>query len=180
MECQSWLDQVCPRRTGSDTKKHKGIVFPVYLEGEGGFKCAGCKRNYVRVKGGTATEQLCETCVENKVAPKEIRMSSSRELNCDTPISFQSRDLFGKNFSHVRRDFIFGGEDWACASVKSTYDPLSGRESYACRKRGSIHIKLEKGGHFANSDSTSECAVICTGCAKRWLQIPGARSVGLN
>jgi hypothetical protein len=159
------------------SQKHaSSFVSPVYLDGA--FKCSSCKRNYARISGGSATEELCETCVKAGKVPGAIKMASSRDLNCGVGISYYARDAFGSNFSHVRKDFIFGGENWACSSSKSTYDTLSGRDSYPCGKKANFHIKFPSGFAVSNGNSLSECAVFCSACASRALEIPGTTSLG--
>jgi len=174
--CNSWLQEKCKEREKFSHSSHTGVVFPVYLKGI--FKCTSCKRGYARIKGGTGTEELCELCVALGKPSGKIKMASSRDLNCEVEIAFSSRDLYGRNYSHVRKDFIFGGENWACSSTKSTYDTLSGRESYPCGKKANFHIKFPSGVAVSNGVSVSECAVFCSPCATRALEIPGTISLG--
>jgi hypothetical protein len=174
--CNSWLKDKCESRTTFSHTNHIGLVLPVFLPGV--YKCTSCKQSYGRIKGGTGTEELCEQCVDAGKSPGQIKMSTSRELNCGVEISYSPRDLYGKNYSHVRKDFIFGGENWACSSTKSTYDTLSGSGSYPCGKKANMHIKFPKGFGFSNGGSTSECAVFCKGCAGKALELSGATSLG--
>ena len=149
---------------------------PVFLPGV--YKCTSCKQSYGRIKGGTGTEELCEQCVGAGKSPGQIKMSTSRELNCGIEISYSPRDLYGRNYSHVRKDFIFGGENWACSSTKSTYDTLSGRGSFPCGKKANMHIKFPKGFGFPNGSTTSECAILCKGCAAKASELPGTINLG--
>jgi hypothetical protein len=178
LDCHKWLTESCQSRLDKARSNHSGVVTAQYYGGQ--CKCSSCKRSYVRIKGGSATEDLCEICVDQGKAPKKSKMASSRSLACGVEVSFSSRTLFGKNYSHVRKDYIFGGEDWACSGTQSTYDTLSGHDSYPCGKKATVHLALEGGNQFQNGSDFSDCAIFCVSCAKRWLKLSGVRTLPLG
>ena len=104
----------------------------------------------------------------------------TNNLKCGIRIEYAETDGYGKPYSHIRKSFLLRREDWACASPKENYDTLSGTTYYVCGKRARHHIELPHGYAFGNGNSSSQCGLVCNGCAKYYFRIVGAKSLGLE
>jgi len=177
-ECQQWVLQNCESNIENDQVAipHAGVIDAAFLPGE--YKCTSCKRIFVRVKGGEATEELCEPCVIQGKQPSRQENGTRINLNCGSTVSFSPKNIYGNLFSHVRKSFLFGGETWACCGRKTTYDTISGESTYACGKKAEFHIKLPNGFSFQNGQSDSECGIVCGKCASQLLKITGSANIG--
>jgi len=179
-DCDSWVAQTCPisQQSGGKTVGHAANVVPSFLPGE--YRCRSCRRAYGRIKGSESTEDLCETCVMQGKSAAPQKMRTSTNLNCNVSIAQSARNLFGQPYSHVRKQFLIGGEDWACCGAKSSYDFLSGKSEYSCGKRGSVHVALPKEHRFSNGGEAAACAILCNKCAAQIMKIPGAKNLGFH
>lgn len=157
-EVEDWIQTPC---VIAGSYRHSCAATPCYLN-DGNFQCSRCRRNYVRIEGGQATEDMCDFCLAKGLTAKPVKIDSPRTAPCGHPVSFTGNDGYGRYHSHPRKRFLLRGEGWACCIPTSTYNTLDGRQEFGCGKRATYHVTLPDGWGLPGGADGSHCGMMCT------------------